>query len=297
MQTTRTKSTRQAFTLVELLVVIAIIAVLAALLLSGVMRFISQGDVVTARSEITNLEGAMAQFKQEFGVDHIPSDFVLHEDQYDTSQLDQRKAVGYLTTLFGKNLFKQPMGTPANIVYVNVDWNSDGDRTDRVRLTGEQCLVFFLGGIQRNSGSGFDCLGFGKTPTDPSLNITNPATARVGPFFQFKTDRLTPGASGFLVYRDAYKRAPTDPQAAYAYFAASRSGTYEAYSTSAFYYVDGTGKPINPNGYQILCAGADGRFGSIPGTPGTWTESAGTVVENGKDDQANFASGLLKASK
>ncbi len=296
MQTARTTSLRRGgFTLLELLIVIAIIAVLASLTLGAVMGIMGWIPRVTARNDITGMEGAMSQFRQDFGVDHIPSDFVLREDGYDTSDPAQRAAVGYLTKLFGRSWYKQagPGVIQCGAAGTGIDWNGNGSIQPGIqRLTGEQCLVFFLGGIPATSG-GNRCLGFSK-------NASNPAAiggTRHGPFYQFKTARLINGATtspplgpaGFFVYRDPYER-PNGTFTYYAYFASPYTSPYSAVAN--YYRADGAGTAVNPSGYQILCAGLDGAFGSTPSLPGTWT-SAGTSQPSGKDDQASFSSGLL----
>lgn len=62
----------RAFTLVELLVVIAIIAVLAGLVLAGVMTVKSKGIVGRAKVETTTIVAAIAQYKAEYGVPPAP---------------------------------------------------------------------------------------------------------------------------------------------------------------------------------------------------------------------------------
>jgi general secretion pathway protein G len=87
-----------------------------------------------------------------------------------------------------------------------------------VFLEGEQCLVFFLGGIpQVNPDGSF-------TPTGFSTNPSNPAQAggdRIPPFFGgFKSNRLVqwPGtAPGFPSYIDGYGKTP------YAYFSSYKT--------------------------------------------------------------------------
>jgi hypothetical protein len=83
----------------------------------------------------------------------------------------------------------------------------------------------------------------------------------------------------------------------YAYFAANRGvGAYDVVSVqNAAPYVDSTGNPVNANSYQIICAGQDGLYGSVSGNPASWGPQ-GTNNINGRDDQANFARGLVGGS-
>jgi general secretion pathway protein G len=68
-----------------------------------------------------------------------------------------------------------------------------------VALEGDQCLVFFLGGIPIDKGNGTYAMdGFGKNPQNPA------AAPRGGPTFDFKSSRLRArGASQFQQYGNA----------------------------------------------------------------------------------------------
>jgi prepilin-type N-terminal cleavage/methylation domain-containing protein len=309
------QSPRRGFTLIELLVVIAIIAVLVGLLLAGVMKVYSVTPRVQTGSELGQLSGAMGQFRQDFNVDYIPSRFVLRKDFYDTgaatnpwgsnSAVDHRRAVGYLTKLFGKNIFRQDATNPNRVWLVGptgngIDWNGQGitaNQPDTV-LTGEQCLVFFLGGIQTSAGP--QCLGFAKDPANPAAPG---GVQRWGPYYQFKPQRLVAGNAGYFMYQDPYSPrsgtlfAGAAATTFYAYFAANKGvGTYDvASSQNAAPYVNSSGTPIKPDSFQIICAGQDGLFGSVTGNPAVW-DKQGTNNINGRDDQASFASGLVGAS-
>ena len=80
-QLLKSRSRNSAFTLVELLVVIAIIGILASLTTAGVMKILSRGQMVAARTEISQLEAAIAAAKQNFGgVDNLPSIIELYSN-------------------------------------------------------------------------------------------------------------------------------------------------------------------------------------------------------------------------
>jgi prepilin-type N-terminal cleavage/methylation domain-containing protein len=64
---------RAAFTLIELLVVITIMAILMSLLLAAVFRALAVVSQVQNRNDISQLESAIANFKQTFQVDYLPS--------------------------------------------------------------------------------------------------------------------------------------------------------------------------------------------------------------------------------
>lgn len=62
-----TLSARRAFTLIELLVVIAIIGILAGLLLPALNKAKIKAKVATARTEMSSLSAAIAQYHSEYG--------------------------------------------------------------------------------------------------------------------------------------------------------------------------------------------------------------------------------------
>src|SRR5262245_34707649 len=76
MKLLRRSTTRSGFTLIELLVVIAIIAVLAALIMAGVMRWLGVQPEKQAIREILDLSAAVEKFKARFTI-YPPSKFFL----------------------------------------------------------------------------------------------------------------------------------------------------------------------------------------------------------------------------
>jgi hypothetical protein len=162
------------------------------------------------------------------------------------------------------------------------------------------------------------CVGF-------STNNANPDTLggdRVS-FYEFKSNRLVvipqhPN-SAFFSYLDAY--ASNGKGMPYAYFSTYNTennysiyGTTDCPSLGVWPYAEGvqpTQPPqpvipryLRPKTFQIISAGADGQFG--PGTnfsqppppnqPYFWTSGTAPLISQaGKDDQANFAPGLLSA--
>lgn len=283
------KPERRGFTLLELLVVIAIIAVLVSLTAAAVMRFIVKGDELRARHDMTQLQGGLESFKTQFNVTWIPSRIRIREDltTYNPNDPYEAESLAYLKKLFPK------LGTNA---VTQVDWNGNGSLDGPVDLEGDQCLVFFLGGIPTISGGVPGCLGFSTNPSNP---------AAVGgdrlPHFEFRSDRLVlqpPGSqrvpNGFYSYLDAFGKN------VYAYFSAyKKSNGYNRYWSYTAALNNGVGlsdcpslrsdapggygvwpyaielgatpRYHNPETYQILCAGPDGTFGTgtiITGAPG-----------------------------
>lgn len=277
---------RAAFTLIELMVVVLIIAILVSLVSSAVVMAMGKIPETQTRTEISQMEQALGAFMADYNLSTSPpSTLVLNESAPLTGP-----SAAFLQQVFGRNLGAN--GTA-------VDWNGDGQLNGPWALEGEQCLVFYLGGIGGTQGF--------------STNNINPATAggkRKGPYFTFQTSRLIPGnllnlppsghppnaLNAFPVYLDAWKSkaapqiAPYDNGTPYAYF--SSQGNNNGY-TSDCPTIDlagpyGTGTAyMNSNTYQIISAGKDGTFGG-----GTWNPSGGTTGASA-DDQANFSSKLL----
>jgi type II secretory pathway pseudopilin PulG len=284
--TPRTSRRRTAFTLVELLVVMGIIAMMISLLMAAVSRARESGKRTLAHTEIRELGQGIALFKQKYTVDYIPSKITLRDD--------------------GAYVITGPSATQLEIDSLTwlkaawphltfpVDWNQNGNLTDVVTLEGDQCLVFFLGGINDGGQPG----GFSTNPRNP-MDTSNPNGKRVGPFAQFQVARLVArqtnaaGVAGFRSYIDPWKTQP------YAYFTSyGKQRGYRPYSdlsgplsdcdtlqtlpTKVNHYVDpSTSKALNADGFQIITAGTDKTFGA----GGTNLPATGP----GEDDIANFS--------
>ena len=67
------RNRRRNFTLVELLVVIAIIAVLAGMLMAGIMYAPAKAQKAQAQAEVTTLLNAIKQYESAYGVLPIPN--------------------------------------------------------------------------------------------------------------------------------------------------------------------------------------------------------------------------------
>jgi general secretion pathway protein G len=228
----RRSQPRSAFTLVELLVVITIIIILMSLLLTGINKIWNYVDEVKTTNEIAQISQACEAFKARYGR-YPPSRIVLASSTAgnpvgynnlggaatDADAQLQRESVEYLQAIF--------QGIDPN--NGSHDWTGGSGPAGRYYLEGQECLVFFLGGM-RYAGSGFT--GFCTDPTRPTFKIVLSAgSQRVLPFFDFDMSRTTnvnpnSGNTGgfFLVYLDPYKTP-------YAYFAARAAATNN-YSTS-----------------------------------------------------------------
>jgi len=301
---------RRGFTLIELLVVIAIIAVLIGLLLAGVMRVLLKIPEVQTQSEMSQLDASLAAFMSDYQLsDPPPSMLILREDMlYQTApagnpnwQLELRSQQ-FLKRVFGKNLVQTDWNQVGGI-QSSGGINGAGNKGGYALLEGEQCLVFYTGGLQTMSGGVVQCLGFSTNNMKPSYGSMPGETMgkRNGPYMTFKESRLVASKYGFAIYIDAWQsktgviQLPTIQGTPYAYY--SSYGINNGYSADCpsicpigtTPYHDGAGHFVNSNKYQIISAGQDGVFGS-----GLLTSGAATDA-NGHDDQANFSSKILGA--
>jgi prepilin-type N-terminal cleavage/methylation domain-containing protein len=297
---------RGAFTLVELLVVIAIIAILVALTAAGVMKFMSKGEDLKTQNDISQLAIAVQNFQTAFNVPYVPSRIRLYKDlgRYNPTNQYDADSLAYLQRVWprikGTAYTKPGVGTS---YYINWDGQGPpvvgGQYVDpNIELQGDQCLVFFLGGIPKNNvPPGYPTnpqlpfnpnlattLGFSTDPFDPSSNTTT----RKGPFYEFQSNRLWlihGGSPVFFSYQDAYGKSNTTSY--YAYFSSyGRPNGYFRYYQLGIApesdcqdlrvspYAESTNNPVkcaNPNSFQIICPGRDATFGR--GSMPTWTQT------------------------
>jgi len=321
---------RQAYTLIELLVVMAIIAVLVSLISAAVMavrktqlRMSNQADI-TKMGE--SLEAAKVAYGKQAGSQpqFLPSRLLLWNNLSVYMTLKD-PATGnplvtpvreltihsraVLTSMFGRNLFNP------NSVYITgkispptpdkfASW-AGATPNGSVLLEGQECLVFYLGGMPSAVGGTNVCTGFSKDPFNPSLPKATATEDRIGPFFDFKSSRLVPGPSNLLfVYLDPYSDPPVGNP--YAYFAPVAENRYDLFSAATMLnksdcasLLDPTGVSIQPyfeagstptrfvapKTFQIISAGENKAFG--PG--GAWDPATGTNNKAAQDDVANFS--------
>ncbi len=192
---------RRGFSLVELMVVIAIIGVLVALILPGLFsagQGVRNAEVAT---EIKGLEQGITEFKLQYGQEP-PSGITLFEEggAWDTP-----------STVMIRSMWPQFDFTIDRDLDQDTNFGEsdpDGDGANGIRLTGDECLVFFLGGSGTIAPAGSAVAnGFSSNPSDPFASDGN----RVGPFFtDFDPDRFidiveTGGIQdGAHSYNDAY---------------------------------------------------------------------------------------------
>jgi prepilin-type N-terminal cleavage/methylation domain-containing protein len=321
---------RVGFTLIELMVVIIIILILIGLVSGAVMKALKKGPQVVNKNTITQLSDAVGAFQTKYNVPYVPSRIILCERFADYAALPAavqplaQDSIEYLTRVWPR--LNTPNG-PWFTAFVNWDGSTDpvGNPTysPPVILEGDQCLVFFLGGIPSTGGPVPSVQGFSTNPADPSA----PGVDRVGPFYDFKATQLViltpagplhPNAALFFSCADAYAQTNNGTLIAgnvYAYFSAYKTANgYNRYGgtdcpslpstlgSGTWPYLQAAGKFFNPNSFQIISAGADFYFGSgstgpaVILAPGVGTQLNVTLPfgnVGGKDDQCNFYDGLL----
>lgn len=288
---------RTGFSLVELLMVVVIILILMGLLLVGVNSGLSRARVVSAATEISNLDKAIKDFKLQFGVEP-PSFIILYEDpaQWAANPPTEPAAItddAQRTQL--RNISRATIRSmwPNYSFTTAVDIDDDGAFTSAFILNGAECLVFFLGGICDRvdlDGDGvadFAPSGFSANPEVPFSRGGN----RVGPFFSFDPARLVDNFSrpnpqnGLPEYLDNLPGQVTPIQYFSSYDGAGyrprgRNGIAGDADDEAIpgglisHYIMANGAaagnpPVppspqvswNPGSYQIISPGFDGEFG------------------------------------
>jgi prepilin-type N-terminal cleavage/methylation domain-containing protein len=288
---------RSAFTLIEMLVVIAIIAVLASLLLVGVMAILRKGPEVKNRNDILQLSEGLQRFyaKHKF---YPPDRIKLCSkwSNYTPGNPLDALSMSYLGTIW-PNLDRTQ----------TFNWGGGAAFTEGVILEGDQCLVFFLGGMP--NGAGLPPQPFFNNPANPTVAIGT-STDRVK-YFDFDGARCVPmrGAGNpFPSYLDSHainndnvsrKKSP------FIYFSSGKRPdgyTMTPNSITIFPASNPTGtipyiqqlptatspaKFYNSTSFQLISAGPDGFFG--PG--GAWTPGGGNLAT--KDDISNFSDNNL----
>src|SRR5262249_51433873 len=150
-----------------------------------------------------------------------------------------------------------------------IDWSGGDPEFSSVILEGDQCLVFFLGGIPRTVDGVADCQGFSTNPRNPAA----PGGGRRAICYEFHSPPLVKlHDNAFLSYLDPYQKQP------YAYFSSYKyrngynryfpvSGDSDCAKLEVWPYARKLGEQpeyVNPDTWQIISAGADTQFG--PGT-------------------------------
>ena len=319
----RGRGRRPAFTLIEMLVVIAIIAIMVSLTSAAVMRALVKIPEATTKAELSEFESKLGQAKSQYfnNIPVLPSHLRLREDNNYTApagpnqaalQADYNRTKQFLQGAFGRHVTDATLpGGQAN----TIDWNGDGSiATGDLVLEGEQCLVFWLGGIPSQPGGAGTAIAMTGFCTSNSANPAQAGGQRTRAF-EFQTARLkmftaAGSAAAFPVYVDPWKNGSATvwtmatantvgmPYAFFASYNTEGNGSYDLFpptsdcpslltptATAIQPYTDPTGKWVNAGSFQILSAGRDGKWGA----GGVYNSSSGTTDANGKDDWSNFA--------
>lgn len=199
---TRISTERPGFTLIELLVVIAIIGILAGLLTGAVMKAVAKADDVRCVSEISQLAAAVQNFYAKHGF-YPPSRLLLCQDLNRLRQFQQsppnppavvqlaQDSEYYISKMFPRctDVWLKNATAPlprAGIDWAGGAWTGVNNNNNFATLYGDQCLVFFLGGIPTNTAGVNGATGFSDSPTNPSTL----GGSRLQPWFNFDSSRL-----------------------------------------------------------------------------------------------------------
>ncbi|MBJ7305937.1 MAG: type II secretion system protein, partial [Gemmataceae bacterium] len=211
-QLLKSRSRNSAFTLIELLVVIAIIGILVSLTAAGVMKILSRGQMVAARTELSQLEAAIAAAKQNFGnVDGLPSIIEVYSNGLNfqaaanasnmmtglPTNPNTRNTFNFFTKVFGKNWYASTtipwLGSSPNLLPSTY-------AASPKQLLGMEALVFLLGGYADapNLNDPPNFKGFSSNPLNP-MDVNNSKYKIKGPFYEFKQKQIVSTANYYTM--------------------------------------------------------------------------------------------------
>lgn len=245
---------RRGFTLIEVLIVITIVTILATLLLRTIGMARSRANVAREQNDVSQLGMSLEAFKQRFGI-YPPSRIRLRENtSYGTVDQFDQHSVQYLKRIW-PNLQITTTATPQALTAENqcILWCLDNpakknastgatqlltNGTPFYELEGDECLVFFLGGIaefnRADPNSRIILHGFSKNSRNPgnTPNANDPSTlSRDGPFHEFDAGRLyvRTGTQVDVPASDAPPAAPTPPTSDFGLGATARPAKLPSY--------------------------------------------------------------------
>lgn len=301
---------RRGFTLIELMIVVVILGILMALVLPAVLSALEGARRAEVVAEIRGLEAAIANFKNTYGIEP-PSRIRLYETSGASPSWSTHSG-SFTQNGTGQMVLHDAERTRSialiNRIWPNFDYtiardlNGDTSFGGFVDLTGDECLVFFLGGVATGSPGAFAVTGFSKNPANP-LAVASGTESRDGPFFEFKPSRLkfslNPTNSKVLVYFD-----PRSSQTLPYVYASSNDG--RGYQPADLYvgssddledvYRTGPGGAMavaqKAKSFQIITPGTDGAYGS-GGAFVTTAVNHGLASKADYDNLTNFHNGRL----
>lgn len=294
---------RRGFTLIELLVSMVVIAVLMALLSPVLFSAVRKANEAAQISELSVMQASLVAFRDKYGA-YPPSRIVLSETgdysaAYFQKVLTPAKALEAVALtprsiqymrLFFPNIPISTSGTPL-IVGGFYDYNGNGVIDPPVVLSGDECLVFFLGGMAVPTSSGFEITGFSMSVSNPFVPASK-APNRSRTYFQFDTGRLIDlNGNGYPSYIDKLTTTNT-PMAYFASYgtqydpddcnmkgeasegfrssacatpsvgvAVTSSPGPNPYTWSLTWDISQNALWVKPDSYQIILAGRDGVYG------------------------------------
>ncbi len=302
-------ATRRGFTLVELLVVIIIIGLLAGMITIGLAAAMRRAKQASITLEISQLSVALQKYKDQYG--EFPPDFSVPPSLFNTP-LPQMDNVRYGPQVVLRHIRKafprytgNPISNPAEIT------NPNG--ADIRALDPAEALVFWLGGIPDAQGIP---RGFCKVPGQPFLR-PNQNSSRTLPLFQFEETRLADRdrdgwpeyyPPGFTVERDppyvyfaAWPVFYNDPHLNHRYYLDayyhSLGVPVEWRNARPYYFRKGNRNQwVEPQGFQIICAGLDRQFGRSTRSsfPRKIFPGGDGYAEEDWDNLTNFYEGTLE---
>jgi RNA polymerase sigma factor (sigma-70 family) len=242
-------------TVLKVLCGLASVSVLIVLAFQALTTGSVSYDEAKTRHDLQLLCAAVQSFQTKYGVDYIPSRIVLartieeyRQDSGAESQL-HLDSLTYLSRVWPRIDWSK-----------GIDWSGGTEDFTSAILEGDQCLVFFLGGIPGTVNDKSECLGFSTDPRNPARAGADRCT-----FFYFSSHRLIRKHDNpFFSYLDGFGKTP------FAYFSSYKTTNgYHRYqgsdcaSLGVAPYAESWGansQYLNPNTFQIISAGADGRF-------------------------------------
>ena len=259
------------------------------------MKILNRGQMVAARTEISQLEAAIAAAKQNFGnVDNLPSIIELYSNGPNfqaaanatnmaglPSNPNTRNTFNFFTKVFGKNWYAATtipwLGSSPSLLPATYSASPK-------QLLGMEALVFLLGGYADvpNLNDPPNFRGFSSNPLNP-MDVTNPKYKTKGPFYEFKQKQIVPGiiyytmlnnSGGSYAYFSSadYSNALLNPLLVISPYHKTASGT----ATASSYY--------NAKTFQLISSGQDKTFG-----PGGYYNPPYTIGQSVFDDIANFS--------
>src|SRR6266849_1015595 len=186
------RSERRGFTLVELMIVIAIISVLISLISAAVWKALVAANRAKVRSEIAQFAVAVENFKAQYKFYppsrlHLAAKLSAYNLGYNASGQPNNPldadSVQILLQMFP--------GIKDTWSGAGINWagTNPPDMSVNTILEGDQCLVFFLGGIPDNFSTSPNCTGFSTNAFNPAAHI--PLGGHTSPsFFEFDSSRL-----------------------------------------------------------------------------------------------------------